>query len=524
MLVDDADGKDTGVMLDVRSAMRRSASFHRDLIAVASGGQRLTYEEAWRRGVQLANGLLSLGLGPGDRIAVLEDNSIEASDFFIGTAVGNLVRVPLYKRNSTESHAHMLRNTECKAVVVAEEYAHELEGLETDLPTLEHVIVRDARYEAWLAEQSDADPDIDVSLDDFYVIRHSAGTTGIPKGISFTHGAWMRTERDWTYLLPPIELGDHCTHVGPISHGSGYLFLPIWLAGGCNVLEPKFAADRVLALLHEVGGYAFAVPTMVADLLAAATGLGPPQFAQLKALVISGAPIRRQTALAARDLFGPRLYQMYGQTECVPVAFMGPKEWFGALTGSDPLEAVGRVMPFAELEIRGDDGTALPAGEPGEIAVRNDGQMVKIWNDPDLTAARLVNGWVLTGDIGTLDANGFLYLRDRKDDLIISGGFNIWPAELEIVIAELHGVREVAVFGVPHDRWGETPMAIVVVDEAAKISEGEIMTCCRERLGSYKRPSIVRIQTEPLPRTPVGKVSRKALREPFWENRDARTT
>ena len=415
----------------------------------------------------------------------------------------------------------MLRNTECRAVVVAEEYLSEIDGLQTELPSLEHVIVRDATYEAWLASQSVVDPDPPVSLDDFYVIRHSAGTTGIPKGISFTHRAWMQTERDWTFLMPPIELGDHCIHVGPISHGSGYLFLPTWLAGGCNVLESKFDADRMLRLLSEVGGVAFAVPTMVADLLAVAQK-GAWSFPHLKALVISGAPIRRQTALAAREVFGPRLYQLYGQTECVPVVFMGPNEWFGDVPGSDPLGAVGRVMPFAELEIRDDDGHVLPTGEVGEIAARADGQMVRIWNDPDLTAKRIVDGWVLTGDIGALDENGFLYLRDRKDDMIISGGFNIWPAELEVAIAELPGVREVVVFGVPDERWGETPMAVVVLADGATVNEQDVIAICRERLGSYKRPSTVRLQHEPLVRTPVGKISRKSLREPYWSGHASR--
>ena len=274
-------------MLDVRNAMRRSAGFHRGRIAVVSGDRRLTYGEAWDRGVRLANALLGLGLDAGDRVAVLEDNCIAASDFFLATAIANLVRVPLYKRNSREAHQHMLRNTECRAVVVAEEYLSEIDGLQTELPSLEHVIVRDATYEAWLASQSVVDPDPPVSLDDFYVIRHSAGTTGIPKGISFTHRAWMQTERDWTFLMPPIELGDHCIHVGPISHGSGYLFLPTWLAGGCNVLESKFDADRMLRLLSEVGGVAFAVPTMIADLLAVAQK-GAWSFPHLKALVDVG--------------------------------------------------------------------------------------------------------------------------------------------------------------------------------------------------------------------------------------------
>lgn len=503
-------------MVDVREAMRRAAGWHANRIAVVSGERTLTYTQAWERGLRLANALLGLGLVPGDRVAVLEDNCIEASDFFLGSAAANLVRVPLFRRNSPESHAHMLRNTGCRALVVSQAYVHEIEAVRGELPGLEHVIVRGDDYESWLAGFSSEDPDPPVDADDFYIIRHSGGTTGRPKGMAFSHGAWMNTERDWTYRLPPIEVGDACVHVGPISHGSGYLFMPIWISGGVNILEPSFNAARVLDLLAREGGYFFAVPTMISDLLASWDGQ-PRAFDKLKAIVVSGAPIRPQTALSARALFGDRLHQLYGQTEATPVVWMTPNEWFSEVEGSEPLMAVGRIMPFARVEIRDDENHTLAIGEAGEIAIQNDGQMLKIWNDPELSAQRLVDGWVLTGDIGRLDENGYLYLVDRKDDMIISGGLNIWPAELEIVIDAFPQVREVAVIGAPHARWGETPVAVVVLHEGAVLTEAEVVAACAERLGSYKKPSQVLLRYDPLPRTPVGKIQRKLVREPFWE-------
>jgi acyl-CoA synthetase (AMP-forming)/AMP-acid ligase II len=502
-------------MLDVRSALRRAAGFHRDRVAIISGDRELTFGEAWDRGVRLANALIAAGLRPGDRVAVLEDNCIESSDFFLGVAAGGFVRVPLYRRNSRASHAHMLRNTGCRGLVVAAAYEHEVEGLADDIDGLDVVIVRDAGYDAWLAGFPAVDPDPAIDLDDLHLIRHSAGTTGKPKGIPFSHRSWMATERDWMVVLPPFEPGDRCQHAGPISHGSGYLFVPAFISGAANILEPKFDAHRTLDILAEVGGYFFAVPTMIADMVAAAEGRDL-DFSRLKGILISAAPIRRPTALAARAVFGDTLFQLYGQTEAVPVAFMGSREWFADVPGSDPLNAAGRIMPFAELEIRGAENEALPVGEEGEIAIRCDGQTQEIWNDPEMTRARIIDGWVLTGDIGRADDNGYLYVVDRKDDLIISGGFNIWPAELEIAITELPGVRETAVFGVPHDRWGETPMAIVVVDEDCELDEDAVIAACGERLGSYKKPSRVVFQYEPLPRSVVGKMQRKVLREPYW--------
>lgn len=508
-------------MLNVRDGLRRAALTNARRPAIRSGGASLSFAQAWDRGVRLANGVRALGMTAGDRVAVLEHNCLESSDFVVGAAVANIVRVPLYKRNAPQGHAHMIRHSGCRAVIVAAEYLDEIESLRNELPALEHVIVRDGGYEAWLAAQSDVDPDVPIDLDDPFIIRHSGGTTGLPKGMLLSHRAWMNTVRDWTYRLPSIEAGDHWIHAAAISHGSGYPFFPTWLVGGCNVLEPQFDVPAVLDMFEALGGFSFVVPTMVSDMLAHRDGRAR-DFSRLKALIVSGAPIRPQTAAAARALFGDKLHQLYGQTEAVPVVWMTPSEWSTDVAGSDPALAVGRVMPFAELEIRDDDNRPVPPGVAGEIAVRNDGQMLKIWQEPEQTARRLVDGWVLTGDIGRLDENGFLYLVDRKDDMIISGGLNIWPAELEIVIAANPAVREVAVVGAPHERWGETPVAIVVLHEGMSVEPDELIHACATELGSYKKPSEVVLTRDLLPRTPVGKIQRKALREPFWAGSETR--
>jgi acyl-CoA synthetase (AMP-forming)/AMP-acid ligase II len=504
-------------MLDVRSSLRRSAQWNRNRVAIISGDRQLTFAEAWERGLRLANGLAASGLRPGDRVAVLEDNCLESADFFLGVAAGGFVRVPLYRRNSRESHAHMMGHTNCRAVVVAANYLHEIEGLEAELEDLHYVIVRDDSYEEWLGSFPATDPDPEIDLDDLHLIRHSAGTTGKPKGIPFSHRSWMSTERDWLVGLPPIDPGDRCQHAGPISHGSGYLFVPVWIAGATNILEAKFDADRSLDILCEHGGYFFAVPTMLSDMIDRAKTRADLDFSRLKAIVVSASPIRRPTALAAHALFGDTLFQLYGQTEAVPVAFMGPREWFGDVPGSDPVIAAGRVVPFAEIDIRDEENQSLPVGSEGEIAIRCDGQAREIWNEPEMTATRIRDGWVLTGDIGRIDENGYVYVTDRKDDLIISGGFNIWPAELERVICELPGVRETAVFGVPHERWGETPLALVVLGDDAELTEADVIDGCVSRLGSYKKPGEVRFQTESLPRSVVGKIQRKVLRAPYWD-------
>ncbi len=502
-------------MLNVSAALRRAMECNEDRTAIIAENVKLTFKEAWKRGCQMANALSDIGLKPGDKIAVLEDNCLEAADFFLAAAIGNFVRVPLYRRNSAIAHSHMIGHTDCRAVVVSEEYAHEVADFKNELDGLKHVIVRGADYEEWLAKQSDTEPDIVIDINEPHLIRHSGGTTGRSKGMQFSHKQWMRTCRDWSFFLPRMEAGDYGIHVGPISHGSGYLFMPIWLAGGCNMLVKKFEPDVFANLLEKHGGFTFAVPTMLSDMVAATTE--KKDFSKLRGIMVSGAPIQPATALQARDFFGEVLFQLYGQTESVPVAGMGPKEWFSDVPGSEPLLAVGKIMPYSAIEIRDDDNKPLPAGEIGEIALKCEGQITEILNEPELTRERLVDGWVLSGDVGKIDKNGYVYLTDRKDDMIISGGFNIWPAELENVISGLEGVREVAVVAAPHPRWGEVPVAVVVLKSGSTVSEEEVVESCKVQLGSYKRPGRVVLQQDLLPRTPVGKIQRKAVRELFWD-------
>ena len=508
--------------MDVRTLMRRAAGHNAGREALVHGDARLSFAEAWERGLRLANALLALGLRPGDRVGVLEDNCLSAGDAFLGLGAANLVRVPLYPRNSRAGHTHMLDHTGCRALLVTAGHAASVAGIEAGIPALEHVLVRDDGYEDWLAGQPTTDPDPPVAPDDWYIIRHTAGTTGKSKGVAYTHKAWLDTARDWFYTWPPVDPGDRCLHIGPISHGSGYLFTPVWLAGGANHMVDHFDAGECLDLMErERIGYLFAVPTILSALARHPSARGR-DWSALKVINVGGSPISDDTALLAHEIFGDTLYQIYGQTEALPVTMMGSREWFSTVPGSTPLRSAGRPLPYADLEIVDDDGHPLPAGADGEICVRKDGQMAGFWEDPGATAERMVRGMVRTGDIGRVDRNGYVYVLDRKDDMIISGGFNIWPAELENVIMDHPAVIDVGVFGIPSERWGETPMAVCQTDGVTPVSEDDIVALCHDRLGSYKKPSRVLLQRDPLPHTPVGKLARKVLREPYWQGVDRR--
>ena len=505
--------------------MRQSAQFNAKRLAIVHGDVELTFAQAWDRGIRMANGLLAMGLRPGDRVGVLEDNSIGAQDFFAGAAIAGLVRVPLYARNSVESHEHMLGHTGCRGLVVAEKYVADVSAVLPRLQDLVTMFVRDDSYETWLAEQSARDPDVAITPDDWYIVRHTGGTTGKSKGVAYSHRSWLAAGRDWFYNFPPMQVGESCLHVGPISHGSGYLYTPTWLSGGTNVLLDRFDPAQTLDLMEDRGiGYMFLVPAMLNSLVREPSALRR-DWSKLKVIQIGGAPINDDTALLGREVFGEVLYQGYGQTEALPVCMMGPTEWFAKVDGSNPLRSAGRALPFAYLQIRNaDDHTVtVPIGEEGEIAISCDGQMLGFWENDDATAERLTpDGFVLTGDIGRLDENGYLYVLDRKDDMIISGGFNIWPAELENVIQNHPEIIEVAVVAVPDERWGEAPMALCVVALDAGVTEADVIALCVDHLGSYKKPSRVEFRHEPLPKSPVGKLQRKVLREPYWTGHDRR--
>ena len=509
--------------MEVRTQMRSAAERNARRTAVVAGGRRFTFAQGWERGVRMANALRSLGIEPQDRVGVLEDNSIESADFFLGAAIANVVRVPLYPRNARAAHVHMLGHTGCKAVVVAEKYAAELAGLQAELPELKHMIVRDSGYEAWLAAQSPVDPDLPIDGEDNYIIRHTGGTTGRSKGVAYTHRAWLASARDWFYLYPPVAPGDACLHIGPISHGSGYLFTPIWLGGGVNVMVDRFEPGLILNLMAtERIGYLFLVPTML-NAINRFPGIESQAFPALKCILVSAAPIADDTALSAHRIFGDVLYQGYGQTEVLPIAMMGPRQWFATdVPGSTPLRSCGMPLPYAQLQIWDANDRPLPAGETGEIVAKTDGQMKGFWNDPAGTAERIVNGWVKTGDLGRLDENGYLYMLDRADDMIISGGYNIYPAELVNVLVGHPDVIEAAVFGIPDARWGETPCAVCTLRPGAAVTAEELAELCASRLGRYMRPGKVELRTESLPKTPVGKIKRKELREPYWKGHTRR--
>lgn len=505
------------------TALERAARYFAKRPAVRCAEGEFTFEQAWTRGLKLASALNARGLSAQDRVATLEENRIGAVDTYLAAAASNMVRVPLYPRNSIEAHAHMLTITESKILFVDKELAtDEVRQLTSKVKSLQEVVVRDKDYESWLDSQTPLNRVAPTTEGDLHLIRFSGGTTGLPKGIPLTNRVWMCQLRDITYVLPRMAPGDVCLHMGTLSHGAGYLFIPTWIHGGINQLNLGFEAEKIIDALETDGvGFAFGAPSMLAELVRAKNAKGR-NFEHLKAIWIAGAPISHETALLSRDVFGERVYQMFAQTEAAPGVVMPPSEWYATIDGSAPLDAAGRVSPWTELEIRDENNQPMQIGEVGEITYRCDGQMTGYLGAPELNAEKLRDGWIFSGDVGYLDANGFLYIVDRKGAMIISGGYNIWPAELEQVISKIADVLEVAVVPIPDERWGETPLAICCLRPGSALTEQQVIEECRVRLGSYKKPGKVILQMESLPKTSVEKIDRRALKEPYWAGRTKR--
>lgn len=511
--------------MDFPALLRKAVLEHGDRTAVVCEQHELTYRELYERSCRLANALAGLGVRPGDRVALLGDNSVEIPEQMAGLALGNLVRCGMYTHAGSDSFVYLAEHIDAKALLVQARHYEGIADRLSELPLLEHVIVYDGdapdgthHYEALLAAASGEDPYVAVDPGDLHIIRFSAGTTGKPKGICHTSAGWMGMGVELAHGIARFEEDDRYLAAAPMAHAAGMIVWPLLQAGGTLVIMPAFDPGGLLEIVEgQRITVLFLVPTMI-QMVVNHTDAQTRDLSSLRVVLYGAAPISERTLADALAAWGNIMYQLYGQSECLPSTVLTPRHHRLDDEGRGRLRSAGRAFPNVELAILDDDGRPVPDGEIGEVAVRSPGAMQEIWKDPDATAARVTaDGFVLSRDMGYLDGEGFLFLADRKDDMIISGGFNIWPAELENAIADHPAVLEVAVFGVPDERWGETPMAVVVLREGHVATADELIAHCRERVGATKKVTSVAFADE-LPKTPVGKVLRRVLREPHWDD------
>ncbi|GAA4642650.1 fatty-acid--CoA ligase FadD8 [Gordonia humi] len=502
--------------------LQKSARQYTDHPAVWCDGREQTHGELYQRASRIANALYDLGLEKGDRVALLSNNAFETVELIAGCAVGGFVRAGLYAHESGEVNAYLTELVDARAMFVNAALFPVIVEYLPGLEKLEHVIVFDGdapdgtlAYESVLAAASPEAPTVEHHPDDLHVIRFSAGTTGRPKGIVHTIAQWMNNNDEYRWVTPQLDSRDAYLAAGQLTHAASLWLWPLLQVGGRIVVMTSFDAGHALELIEtQRATCTLVVPTMITALLAH-PDIDTRDLSSMRCLNYAASPIAERTLQRALDKFGPVLYQLYAQSECITITMMQPHEHSGKY-----LRSVGRPTPNALITIVGPDGEELPVGEVGEIAVSAPGQMNGLWKNPQSNAERhLPDGRLLTRDMGYLDADGYLFLSDRKEDMIISGGYNIWPAELENAIASHEAVREVCVVGVPHEKWGETPMAFVVLEPDVEVTESEIIEVTRSAVGSVKKVTSVSF-VDALPKSGVGKILRREVKRPYWEDRD----
>ncbi|NMO03612.1 long-chain fatty acid--CoA ligase [Gordonia sp. TBRC 11910] len=496
-------------------------------IAVAAPGRLQTYAELGERAYRLANALTDLGLRPGDRVGMLSDNSIHVPEQIAALAVAGLVRAPLYTQNTAATNTYLARNTGMSVILVEAKYAAALAAELTEPDDARLVLVDDGTgasvsgaldYEAVIAAASTSEPPVHTDVTSPHIIRFSAGTTGRPKGIVHSaQGLQAIANELFTFIDPPTE-EDVFLAAGTLSHATGYYVWPLIAAGARITVMPQFDPTTFLSLVEsERATLTMAVPTMIQVVASvAAAAERPYDVSSMRAIYYGASPITDATLRAGLELFGPIMYQVYGQSEAVPSTFLAPSEHHLEGEFAGRLRSAGRPTVNSEITIR-DGERVLPVGTIGEICVKTPGAMLGIWGDDAATAARFTaDGAVRSRDVGHFDEHGFLYLDARLEDVIISGGYNVYPAEIENALAEHPAISEAAVVGIPHEKWGETVAAVVILEPGTVAGEDELIDWARARVGPVRKPTVVVIADEPLPKNAVGKIPRAAVRERYW--------
>jgi long-chain acyl-CoA synthetase len=487
----------------------------------------MSYKQLDDRSNRVAQALRAAGVGAGDRVAYLDKNSPEQVEMFFGAAKLNAVPCPVNFRLAPTEVAYIVANTEARVFAVGGEFLPGVDKIVDEIPEVTILAIGEGdsgRYQSfsdWRDRHPAEDPNEPQGPEDVAYQLYSSGTTGHPKGVQLTQ-ANMLAGLD---LYPEaMKLGpDSVSMVAmPLYHiGGGGWALAGFVQGATNVLVRDMDPPAVVELIEtERITHSFVVPAVLQFLLGV-DGVAERDFSSLVSILYGASPISETVLATSIRTFGCEFVQAYGLTESTgTVVYLPAADHDLDGPNRHRLRAAGIPIPGSSARIV-DPATGRDAatGHVGEIWVHGPTVMLGYWRMPEQTAEAIVEGgWLRTGDAGYQDADGYIYIHDRVKDMIVSGAENIYPAEVENVIMSHPGVADVAVIGVPHERWGETPKAMVVKAAGRQLTEAELLTYCREHLAGFKVPTSVEWLDE-LPRNPSGKVLKKDLRAPYWEGR-----
>jgi acyl-CoA synthetase (AMP-forming)/AMP-acid ligase II len=497
-------------------------------IAVIDGERRYSYREARSVTEQIARAMWASGLNGEQPAAIYSPNDARVLFCMLGIMRAGAVWVPVNHRNAVDANVEYLNYAGTEWLFYHSEFRESVREMVRRVPTLRHVVCLDAESDGHpsldsFLGQSSSVPDVDWA--DAYGNRErlvglvpTGGTTGPAKGVRVTSTAWgTMTEMALHYWRGETDQ-PVCLTTAPLSHAAGPVAFVMGALGATNVIMPRFDAAQVLESLERFRvTHIFLPPTALYNLLSHPDAK-KYDYSSLRVFLLAGSPVSPDKLKQAVEVFGPCMCQSYGQTEApMLVTFLDQKTVAAAAAGehSERLASCGRPTSGVRMAIMDDQGRLLPPHQPGEIVVRGSLVTGGYYKLPEATAEIRAHAWHHTGDVGYVDDHGFVYIVDRKKDMIVSGGFNVFCTEVEAAIMALPEVHECAVIGVPHEVWGEAVKAIVVLRERGSLGEAEIMAHCKARLGGVKTPKSVEFRDE-IPKTPAGKTDRKSLRQPYW--------
>ncbi len=509
--------------MDFRDSFRLSVKKFPDKDCIVFEDKRFTYSEAKERIDRLAQGLRNLGIRQGDRIGILQVNCHQfVETIYASTQIGAII-VPINFRLKAEEIEYIVSQAEMSALVIGGRYLEIIQSLHPKIPCVREYISLDQPepgmifYEELIKSSANQEVVERVKDKDTVIILYTSGTTGLPKGAMLSYRAIHHLGLSMIINLK-LDYKDVVMGGGPLYHMGtfGYL-IPSFYVGATWVMVRQFDVQEVLKVIqNEKITVCWFAPSMINFML---------QFPQIKDYDLSslrliqygGSPMPPQVLKRAIEVLRCKFSQIYGLTEAVPQTFLEPEDHFyeGPEEKVKLLTSIGRPAPNVEVRIVNNKDEHVPLGSVGEIICRCDTMMEGYWRKPKESREALRQKWLHTGDLARKDKDGYIYLVDRKKDMIIRGGENIYPVEIEKVLYEYPKVMEAAVIGVPDETWGESVKAVVVLKKGAQATEEEIIQYCRERLASYKKPTSVDF-VENLPRTSGGKVLKTDLRSKFW--------
>ena len=498
--------------------LQRSARCHAERPAVFSGDRLIhRFSDLGSRVARIAGGLRGrFGLAPGDRVAMVMANCPAYVELLWAIWQAGLVAVPLNAKLHAREIAYILEHSGARTCFATEDLAETVTALQPELPELGRIAVVPSAEFGGLVDAEAAEP-ARRAPDDLAWLFYTSGTTGRPKGAMLSHRNLLTMALCYHADVDPIAPGECLLHAAPMSHGSGIYMVPHIAAGSAQLVPAsgKFDPVEIFNLMKTHRGIAmFGAPTMVKRLVEH-PGAAGARLDGLKTIVYGGGPMYVADLQKGLATLGNRFVQIYGQGEspmCITSLSRARHGETGHPRYLDRLASVGTAQTAVELRVADGDDRDLPVGEAGEVLVRGSSVMPGYWNNPAATAETLRGGWLHTGDVGALDADGFLTLKDRSKDMIISGGSNIYPREVEEVLLTHAGVAEASVIGRPHAEWGEEVVAFVVrAAGASPVAEAELDRLCQDRIARFKRPRAYRF-VEVLPKNNYGKVLKTELR------------